>query len=53
MKMRVKSLFVAFKLFAAALAVLFASPAYGDWSFAMLGDTRGNDSGTDHTEVLE
>ena len=47
MKMRVKSLFVAFKLFAAALAVLFASPAYGDWSFAMLGDTRGNDSGTD------
>ncbi|OHE82765.1 MAG: hypothetical protein A2107_08265 [Verrucomicrobia bacterium GWF2_62_7] len=45
--MRVKSPFVAFLLFAAPLAVLFSSPAYGDWSFAMIGDSRGNDSGTD------
>ncbi|MFA6561540.1 MAG: metallophosphoesterase [Verrucomicrobiia bacterium] len=45
--MRVKSPFVALMLFAAPLAVLFSSPAYGDWSFAMIGDTRGNDSGTD------
>jgi len=34
-------------LSAALLAVLFSPPAYGDWSFAMIGDTRGNDAGSD------
>ena len=45
--MSVKSLFVAFMSFAAPLAVLFSPPAYGDWTFAIVGDTRGNDAGTD------
>ncbi|MCX6911423.1 MAG: metallophosphoesterase [Verrucomicrobia bacterium] len=45
--MRVKSLFVAPVLWAALFAVLFLPAASADWSFAILGDTRGNNSGTD------
>lgn len=45
--MKIKSLFVAPALLTALFTILFSPAASGDWSFAILGDTRGNNSGTD------